>query len=509
MSTMSTLSLAEKFAERFELRRGNGRWAGRCPRCGGSAQSTRFVLHEDGGFKCYGGCDYRGDIITLLRDHDQLCCPDAHDAAGLPCRATTCPVRGTCRLGDGSGRDGTRRHRTSLTVPRQAPGKTLPRGTGKGPVAGRWTVWAMSLVDQAHQELLARPEELAWLAARGIDREAVERFALGWLRHDAKVGRADLGLGPRPDGKTTLWLPGGLLIPTWSTDGLLHRLRVRRTPESRARFLPELKYVWLDGSGNEPLLIPPSSGRSRGVVVVEAELDAMACAAAHPDVTALALGSVNSPITPGAAAVLTAAPRILVALDAGQAGLADPGQAVSRLWLRQYRQAEYWPVPREKDPGDLARAGGNLHQWLESGLAPAVSPVIMAADHESGLCPVSITKGEGADKEREMILRAPAEQSTAVSATPGNAANDAVMHLSLTDGRKISVVRERAQWNAALAAGGTLVFSANELERIKAAQSACVDAAPGMAKTILDGVMMVKEVFPGSYVRYGGPCVRR
>lgn len=67
-------SLLTDIASRYKLRRGSGRYAGPCPKCGGSARSDKFVIQDDGGFKCYG-CDFKGDIITWLREMEGKSCP--------------------------------------------------------------------------------------------------------------------------------------------------------------------------------------------------------------------------------------------------------------------------------------------------------------------------------------------------------------------------------------------------------------------------------------------------
>jgi hypothetical protein len=42
--------------------------------------------------------------------------------------------------------------------------------------------------------------------------------------------------------KATLWIPGGLVIPTLDEQQHVYRLRIRRTDEARGRFLSDLKF---------------------------------------------------------------------------------------------------------------------------------------------------------------------------------------------------------------------------------------------------------------------------
>jgi hypothetical protein len=358
-------------AARYNLLRRSDRWAGPCPKCGGSNRSDKFVLKEDGGFKCYG-CDFKGDAITWLREMESMSCPDAHEAAGKACEAFGCPVRSSCRMGDGKGRAAVPRSVAPVVPPVRSG---LKVAEAKNP-ADLWRAWALAFVEKSAKALEKCEDTLNWLAARGIQvlgLDAIE-WCLGWNERSAKIDRASIGLPPERDGKTDLWVPAGLVIPTIDAAGNVHRLRIRRTDADREKFLPDLKYVWLEGSGTAPWLATVKA--PRGVVVVEAELDAMACAAAHHEVAVVALGTVAAALTPEISAILAAAPVILVALDAdpGKDGKAGAGPKAIKSWLSKWRQARYWPVPAGKDPGDYVRDhGGNLRQWIEAGLVPAAA----------------------------------------------------------------------------------------------------------------------------------------
>jgi DNA primase len=354
-----------EIANRFNLRRRSGRWAGPCPKCQGSNTSDKFVMRDDGGFKCYG-CDFKGDYITWLRTMEGMTCPEAHQATGKECRNITCAVYATCRAGDGNSRILEKGHSAApIFQPKERTvGQALPRD----PTA-IWRSWAECLVRRCAADLQHNTAALAWLAARGIDADTAARFHLGWHQRDSKVDRAALELDPKGD-KTILWIPGGLVIPTLDEQQHVYRLRIRRTDEARGRFLSDLKYVWIEGSGTAPLVITPIS-ISRGVLIIEAELDAMACASAHQEVTVIALGTVRANITPAIAEQIAAAPVILAALDAdtGDATKAGAGPEAVTSWLNTYRQARYWPVPLGKDPGDYVKDyGGRLFPWIECGL---------------------------------------------------------------------------------------------------------------------------------------------
>ena len=392
----------QALAATYNLRRGNGRFVGPCPKCGGSATSDKFVIRDDGGFKCHG-CDFKGDAITWMRDIEGKSCPEAHEAAGIDCRAASCPARGTCRLGDGSGRTV---KKARSVAPVSARREAQVASTVSRTPVSVWTAWASGLVAQAIIDLREQQEHLAWLAGRGIDAAAVKRFALGWLGHDRRVLRQSIGLAPK-EGKDKLWVPGGLLIPIFADAGGLLRIRIRRTPESRERFLPDRKYMWVEGSGTDPLVIRPSSGPSRGVVVIEAELDAMAVASAHPGVTVIALGTVAAGLPGWLRAECAAASVILVALDAdqGREGKVGAGPQAIASWTNSYRQARYWPVPVGKDPGDYVKDhGGDLRAWVEAGLPPVAATVkesLSVASTPRQDLPLSLDAGQRGEGGKE------------------------------------------------------------------------------------------------------------
>lgn len=469
-----TTTILTDIAARFDLVRKTGKWVGPCPKCGGSKASDKFNIRDDGGFKCYS-CDFKGDLITWLRDMDGLSCPDAHIEAGRSCRATSCPAADTCRLGNGQGP----RHpkKTShLAPPPAAKGKTLPVATPAEP-QDVWRTWATTVADLAAKAISGQPAVLTWLASRGIDAAAVIRFGLGWLSKSVNIERAAIGLPPKADGKATLWVPAGLVIRV-DYNGQLNRMKVRRPSWARDKFLPDLKYLATEGGGTAPLIIRPLAGESRGFVVVEAELDGFACAAAHPQVTVVALGTVNHPLPPELQAELAAAPVILLALDAEQGkvtGKPGAGPAAIIAWQLAYRRAKYWPTPAGKDPGEYVKEHqGNLHAWIEAGLVPPIK----AASHERMHNPVESPQGgEG-------------EETTPPSD----------YHiLTMADGREIYVAQDRTTW-LHLQAEGHLVFSELELARLKAALG---DAKGKERLAMIDAAIAVKEAFPASYVRDG------
>ncbi len=381
--------LLRNIADRYNLKRKTGKYAGPCPKCGGSTGSDKFNIKDDGGFKCYA-CDFKGDIITWLREMEQMSCPQAHEAVGLACRASSCPVADTCRLGNGTGKG--RKKAVYSVKPQSNQVKELPIPAVITP-KDIWEKWARELVAKGEEKIAGQAEVLKWLATRGIKLDSVNRFRLGWLEHDRKVKRSAVGL-PEIEGKKEQWLPGGLLIPIIDRKNRIHRLRIRRPKTAREKFLGDLKYFWVKGSGTHPMVIRPA-GKIRGAVIVEAELDAMAVAAAHAGVMVIALGTVATGIPEPLRTELKTVPVILVALDAdqGKDGKPGPGAVAAAAWLAEYRQAKYWPVLQGKDPGNYVELGGDLARWIEPGLVPELKP--QKVGHDSACSPGLHQRGEG------------------------------------------------------------------------------------------------------------------
>lgn len=337
------------------------------------------------------------------------------------------------------------------------------------------------MIENASTTLLENSTILAYLASRGIDTQAVTRFRLGYLGHDRRVNRADIGLADK-GGKDKLWVPGGLLIPIFDSSGVVHRLRIRRTKEAMAKFLPDRKYVWLEGSGNSPLIIAPFLP-SRGAVIVEAELDAMAIAAAHDGVTVVALGTVRAGIPEGLRCDLAASPTILVALDA-DAGKDAAGPKAIKTWLHTFRQARYWPVPETKDAGEYAMHGGDLKQWIEIGLPPVIT---VPVSHDLAFCPDSSQTGAGGKELKKVEENR--EEKTIIPPRI----------MTLADGREVYLTDNREEWQR-LADAGKLVFSDSELARL---QQSCSTMSDEERRTMVLLAVDIKETFSGAYIRSG------
>ena len=339
-----------------------GEYHGKCPGNGPDCilleeneNRMRIWPHQGpvGMFSCRK-CGCHGDAIQWLKDFQgigylEACAylgiePKSKTAASLPGRA-----------------------QAARPAPEQIRRLTIHPTVSPHPV---WIEHAEKFVAGCHEQLLANPEQLAYLAARGISKGAAISCRLGWNPKDTYRDRASWSLPPELDKKTSrplrLWLPAGLVIPIYR-HGVLQRVRVRRPASERAKFLPNRKYHRIPGSSITTMILGESS---RAFAVVEAELDACAIFSAAPDlVGAVSIETLEGNLDAEAAAILAQALVILDALDAD-----DPTtpalQRALKKWSATFPAHLRWPVPVGKDPGEAVKSGVDLRTWILAGLPP-------------------------------------------------------------------------------------------------------------------------------------------
>lgn len=407
------LSLAEKHTT---LRKSGANYVGRCPVCGGSDDTTRFVVNVADDFcHCYS-CGFNADPVRFLRQIEGRTCPEAHRQLGLICERVECPVWDKCSRGRGERPD-------QPAAPVSQPRPAAPVIHQADTPAEKWQQKAAALVDHAHQQLMNTPDQLAYLAGRGLPRQAVEKYRLGYLPEDLYRDRAAWGLPEEISEKTGKpkkhWIPQGIVIPWFSPDGsgAIHRIRIRkqtlRTPK-------EPRYHWLPGSGNDIICLNPAA---RAHIIVESDLDGLLIDWLAGDLVAtVPLGSCSTRPKATAFQSLQNSRRILVALDFDtpqwneqQQRLVAPGAEACGWWSKTFPETwKRWPVPQGKDPGEAFQAGVDIRQWVMDGLPPAMrvqvtSPVIsvpaetvnnsgnpgVTDDHSAVLAGASAREGKG------------------------------------------------------------------------------------------------------------------
>jgi hypothetical protein len=191
-------------------------------------------------------------------------------------------------------------------------------------------------------------------AARGVTSGMVR-----WNPTDQWQDREAWGLSPEANPKTgkpkRVWLPAGLVIPTWRKAGVV-ALKIRRAAWTPEDTFP--KYAFVVGGVVAPMVL---GAVGQPVVVVESELDAILIHQEAGDlVCAVALGSASNKRDAKTADLLNAAPVVLVALDFDNAGAEAWG-----WWRKTFPSARRW-APLAKDIGDMDLA--LVRPWTQAGL---------------------------------------------------------------------------------------------------------------------------------------------
>lgn len=313
-----------------------GEYAGPCPACGGE---DRFHLWPETGRWWCRQCDRSGDLPGYMMEFHGMTYPAAmeHLNLALP-------------------------KRLLRAVPKPQPWSPAVSTPPPAP----WLEKALALVKWANDQLWsgAGAQAVTYLTGRGLSHEAIKAAGLGLIPGDMWRGREDWGLegevhqdGPRKGQPKRLWIPGGLVIPTFGPGDEVVAIKVRR-------WEGEPRYYRLPGSNSRCLV----TGQGQAAMVVESELDALLVGQVAGDlVTAVALGSAQARPDAETHALLEQAPVVFLSLDADPAG----AKAAWGWWRDTYSQAKRWPVPQGKDPSGYFQAGGSVRAWVEAGLADA------------------------------------------------------------------------------------------------------------------------------------------
>ena len=388
-------------------------WASACPCCGGKDRCNIWPDEQEGrGYYWCRQCDVKGDGIQLLRDYANMSYGDACKRVGVA------PV-------------------ANLKAPALPKSKNVepfqavsgPLGQLEGVDRAKWQAHAAKLVAWGTECLLRAPEHMSWLAARGLDADAVQRYRLGFNPGERGKNciirpRESWGLPSvlKDNGKPKrLWLPRGIIVPQIvpGPDGadLVERVRIRRLDVDRQEFRPDHKYHVVEGSSMDLLWLPCTAQHDTGVVVVqETELDSYMLHAIAGDLTSC-LASMTSNIRNMSTTVyerLKNASCILVALDCDKAG----AEGWPR-WRATFPRARRWPVPTGKDAGEAVAAGVDLRLWVQAGMPEGLRLAMPA-----GQAP-DMTSQEVAHKnsaERQPLAEQPAQPVASTGEQPASAA---------------------------------------------------------------------------------------
>jgi len=216
-----------------------------------------------------------------------------------------------------------------------------------------WIQNATQLTQRAHQNILDNKDALRWLASRGLPKEAVIKYQIGYWAHDQWINKKDWRLADAD--KAKLWIPEGIVIPTLNKSGNVMRLKIRRT---NCQPNDKQKYIALSGSmGGYNLLGSPSH---KTILVVESELDGYAAHWAAEDLL-LVIAVGNNIKNPDSASdyYLKNCDQLLICHD-NDAG----GKTMLDRFQTRYKHAQALPTPYSKDMGEAIDLGLDVRQWI-------------------------------------------------------------------------------------------------------------------------------------------------
>ncbi len=327
------VDMLELVGAKVQLKRSGKNWKGLCPFHNEKSPSF-YVYPENGTYICFG-CGEKGDAFSWLQKTEGLDFPDA--LAELAART----------------------------------GVTLQRGIVRDP--GR---------DEARERIFAVNEEAAiffasnllngqageagrrYVAERGLSRESVERFTLGFapdswdalIKHLQARGHnetllAEAGLvTERDDGRQFDRFRGRLIFPIRNRDGRIVGFGGRALGDAKPKYLNTAQTTAFDKSANlyGIDLAKEAIRKADCAVIVEGYMDAiMAHQVGHANVIA----SMGTALTePQVSLLKRLTPRIILALDADAAG-----QAAMLRGIETMRNALDYDEVAVVDPRQLVR----------------------------------------------------------------------------------------------------------------------------------------------------------
>lgn len=352
---------------------GGREYRGPCPVCGGTDRFGVWPRQNDGNgsFFCGRmkgggiGCGIGGDCIQYLVDVRKMTYREACDYLGIEAKGSGQSTRYRRRLPEPV------RDRTEVFVPDE---KQFPEEVENPAI---WVAKGTEFVDKCHEALLARPTSIAYLMARGITMEGIQKYKLGFFAGEERKGkpyepafrpRKSWGLTETKNAKgrpAMVIIPAGIVVPYFAHGGTLHRITIRLIKPDKQN--PRKKYHYLKGSVRDLFV---TGRQARAYMTIEAELDCIAVDCAAGDIIGT-VGIGSSGVRPDASAdgLLRESACILGGHDFDTAGAAG-----GEFWKTTYEQYRRWPVPVGKDPGEAFEAGVDLRAWVLAGLPDFLHP---------------------------------------------------------------------------------------------------------------------------------------
>lgn len=484
MSDLLALMTSRGFQPRKTALAHDGEYVSSCPVCGDGGKgraSDRFHIwpgKKSGGlsvgrFWCRQ-CGISGDPIAFLQKVDSLTFPQACDDLGI-----ILPKNNGTRA---------RRYQPPPAPPAEPFSWQPTTYPEPGPI---WQEKAGNLLADCRARLAAMPEAISWLESRGITRQMMETYRLGYnqSRKDGDRYRPRTAWGMEKklvNGKDKkLWIPRGWVIPSFNGRDELVQLRIRRTDQDIEKFGKNIKYLPVDGSSQATMVLHPDA---EVFICVESGFDAILLSGVMAGKVGV-ITSWNSSARPDTRthSLLEKSTLILGGLDYDQGG--DREQ---HWWKKQYPTYRRLPAlpGGAKDPGDAVKAGVDLRKWIVDGLPRGLQIKLGFA---GGNRLYRTNK-----KRKKSENSTPAAPSAAPTPGPHKPSGLEVYELELTSGKLVFITDDPGTWRK-LRDEGKPVFSSNELARLKEATST-MDQKERAAYVLQ--VVEVKEVFSG-YLRRG------
>jgi DNA primase len=215
-----------------------------------------------------------------------------------------------------------------------------------------WKDRAIHFVERAHQSILSQPQALDWLNSRGISIETIKNKKIGWNNQEMFLNKSEWGIMADDDKNTKLWLPQGIIIPTFDKDASVQRIKIRRFKnDSRG------KYIIVSGSSSSLSIIGDRSLNT--MIIVESELDAYAL---YQEINDLALVvAVGSNVKkPDNIVNFYAQDRAIIVCPDNDNG----GNVMQELWKKWYPNSTIYPTSFGKDIGEAIEQGLKIRPWI-------------------------------------------------------------------------------------------------------------------------------------------------
>lgn len=322
-----------------KLHRSGRSFVGLCPFHEHHKDTPSFAVWPDTNtWRCFGLCSEGGDVIDYVMKRDHCTFVEACE-----------------RLGAVASEEPRKARQPEPIREEVAPSE-------------HWQRTGWKLIERAQDCLLSHEGRLPlrwgsagqlsaydYLCTQRLLRDyTIQRWKLGWIPKDTYMPFSAWGLPTPPENKRGLWLPRGIVIPTFTADGALWSIHVRR-PEGDPKY-PHI-------SGSHKSLWGTQNIDRRLVFMLGGEFDAMLAEqeGAH-------IGGSCSPSTGEGSTwshswsnYMLRADAIVCGYDDDEAGHKGSWRNVISTTSRAVR-ANSFGGP--KDLTDYARVGGDVVAWM-------------------------------------------------------------------------------------------------------------------------------------------------